>query len=148
MQNKSFFTKLLVALLGLLPLTASAQIATQLAKWTFDTGYTVADGVYTPNTNAWAAIGWNGFGTLPCILPNEFNGKQSDYYVSAKGTRFWGIQENYDAKIMSLYQDMDPNNITDYTDAAQHNQYFEIGFPTKGYKNVKFIFAYTCCDNE
>ena len=148
MQNKSFFTRLLVALLGLLPLTASAQNTTQLAKWTFDTGYTVTDNVYTPSTNDWAAIGWNGFGTLPCILPNEFNGNQNDYYVSAKGTRFWGIQENYDAKIMSLYQDMDPNNITDYTDASQHNQYFEIGFPTKGYKNVQFTFAYTCGDNK
>jgi hypothetical protein len=77
MQNKSFFTRLLVALLGLLPLTASAQNATQLAKWTFDTGYTVTDNVYTPSTNDWAAIGWNGFGTLPCILPNEFNPNRS-----------------------------------------------------------------------
>ena len=148
MQNKTIFTRLLVALLGLLPLTAAAQNATQLAKWTFDTGYTVSDNVYTPSTDAWAAIGWNGFGTLPRILPNEFTGNQNDYYVSAKGTRFWGIQENYDAKIMSLYQDMDPNNITDYTDASQHNQYFEIGFPTKGYKNVQFTFAYTCGDNK
>ena len=148
MQKKNYLTRLLVALLGLLPLTAAAQNATQLAKWTFDTGYTVTNNVYTPSTDAWAAIGWNGFGTLPRILPNEFNGNQNDYYVSAKGTRFWGIQENYDAKIMSLYQDMDPNNITDYTDASQHNQYFEIGFPTKGYKNVQFTFAYTCGDNK
>ena len=47
MQNKTFFTRLLVALLGLLPLTAAAQNATQLAKWTFDTGYTVSNNVYT-----------------------------------------------------------------------------------------------------
>ena len=148
MKSNSYLSRLLVALLTLLPMTAVAQEQTQLAKWTFETGYTVDDNVYTPNTDAWAAIGWNGFGTLPRILPNEFNGNQNDYYVSAKGTRFWGIQENYDAKIMSLYQDKDPNSITDYTDASQHNQYFEIGFPTKGYKNVQFTFAYTCGDNK
>lgn len=148
MRQKLFRTQLLVALLALLPLWATAQESVTLAKWTFDTGYTQSDNVYTPNDSEWAKIGWNGFSTLPKILPNTFEGNQSDYYVSAKGTRFWGIQENYDAKIMSLYQDMDPNNISDYADGSQHNQYFEIGFPTKGYKNIQFTFAFTCGDNN
>ena len=140
--------RLLLALMPLLPLAVSADETVQLAKWTFDTGYTVADNVYTPNSDDWAAIGWNGFGTLPTILPNEYEGTQTDYYVSAKGTRFWGIQDNNGDRILSLYQDMDPNNISDYTDATQHNQYFEIGFPTKGYKNVHFTFSFTCGDNK
>ena len=148
MQTKSYLTRLLVALMTLLPLAVSADETVQLAKWTFDTGYTVADNVYTPNSDDWAAIGWNGFGTLPTILPNECEGTQTDYYVSAKGTRFWGIQDNNGDRILSLYQDMDPNNISDYTDATQHNQYFEIGFPTKGYKNVHFTFSFTCGDNK
>ncbi|MBQ7512330.1 MAG: Ig-like domain-containing protein [Prevotella sp.] len=147
MQNKTYLTKLLVALLALLPLTATAQETTQLAKWTFNTGYTMADNVYTPNSNDWAQVGWNGFGTLPKILPNEFTGNQTDYYVSAKGTRFWGIMDNNGDKILSLYQDMDPNNITDYTDASQHNQYFEMSFPTTGYKDIDVTFAFTCGDN-
>lgn len=148
MQQKTLLMQLLVALMALLPSVVSAEEPVQLAKWTFDTGYTVADNVYTPNSDDWAAIGWNGFGTLPTIRPNEYEGTQTDYYVSAKGTRFWGIQDNNGDKIMSLYQDMDPNNISDYTDATQHNQYFEVGFPTKGYKNVHFIFSYTCGDNK
>ena len=148
MQTKSYLTRLLVALMTLLPLAVSADETVQLAKWTFDTGYTVADNVYTPNSDDWAAIGWNGFGTLPTILPNEYEGTQTDYYVSAKGTRFWGIQDNNGDRILSLYQDMDPNNISDYTDATQHNQYFEIVFPTKGYKNVHFTFSFTCGDNK
>ena len=148
MQTKSYLTRLLVALMTLLPLAVSADETVQLAKWTFDTGYTVADNVYTPNSDDWAAIGWNGFGTLPTILPNEYEGTQTDYYVSAKGTRFWGIQDNNGDRILSLYQDMDPNNISDYTDATKHNQYFEIGFPTKGYKNVHFTFSFTCGDNK
>ena len=139
---------MLVALMTLLPLAVQADETVQLAKWTFDTGYTVAENVYTPNSDDWAAIGWNGFGTLPTILPNECEGTQTDYYVSAKGTRFWGIQDNNGDRILSLYQDMDPNNISDYTDATQHNQYFEIGFPTKGYKNVHFTFSFTCGDNK
>ena len=148
MQTKSYLTRLLLALMTLLPLAVSADETVQLAKWTFDTGYAVADNVYTPNSDDWAAIGWNGFGTLPTILPNEYEGTQTDYYVSAKGTRFWGIQDNNGDRILSLYQDMDPNNISDYTDATQHNQYFEIGFPTKGYKNVHFTFSFTCGDNK
>lgn len=148
MQTKSYLTRLLLALMTLLPLAVSADETVQLAKWTFDTGYTVAENVYTPNSDDWAAIGWNGFGTLPTILPNEYEGTQTDYYVSAKGTRFWGIQDNNGDRILSLYQDMDPNNISDYTDATQHNQYFEIGFPTKGYKNVHFTFSFTCGDNK
>ena len=148
MQTKSYLTRLLVALMTLLPLTVSADETVQLAKWTFDTGYTVGDNVYTPNSDDWAAIGWNVFGTLPAILPNEYEGTQTDYYVSAKGTRFWGIQDNNGDRILSLYQDMDPNNISDYTDATRHNQYFEIGFPTKGYKNVHFTFSFTCGDNK
>ena len=148
MQTKSYLTRLLLALMTLLPLAVSADETVQLAKWTFDTGYTVADNVYTPNSDDWAAIGWNSFGTLPTILPNECEGTQTDYYVSAKGTRFWGIQDNNGDRILSLYQDMDPNNISDYTDATQHNQYFEIGFPTKGYKNVHFTFSFTCGDNK
>lgn len=148
MQTKSYLTRLLLALMTLLPLAVSADETVQLAKWTFDTGYAVADNVYTPNSDDWAAIGWNGFGTLPTILPNEYEGTQTDYYVSAKGTRFWGIQDNNGDRILSLYQDMDPNNISDYTDATRHNQYFEIGFPTKGYKNVHFTFSFTCGDNK
>lgn len=136
MQNKTYLTKLLVALLALLPLTATAQETTQLAKWTFNTGYTMADNVYTPNSNDWAQVGWNGFGTLPQILPNEFTGNQTDYYVSAKGTRFWGIMDNNGDKILSLYQDMDPNNITDYTDASQHNQYFEMSSPPRATRTL------------
>lgn len=148
MQQKTLLMQLLVALMALLPSVVSAEEPVQLAKWTFDTGYTVEANVYTPNSDDWAAIGWNGFGTLPTILPNECEGTQTDYYVSAKGTRFWGIQNNNGDRILSLYQDMDPNNISDYTDATQHNQYFEVGFPTKGYKNVHFIFSYTCGDNK
>ena len=147
MNLKVFSTQLLVSLFALLPLTAAAQESTQLAKWTFDTGYTVADGVYTPNDAAWAQVGWNQFNPLPKILPNACAGTAADFYVSAKGTRFWGILENYDAKVLQLYQDQDPNNITDYTDASQHNQYFEITFPTKGYKNIELSFGFTCNDN-
>ncbi len=149
MQNKqSFLMNLVIAAFLLLPMAAFADgEATQLAKWTFDSGYTVEGNVYTPNAEAWAQVGWNGFGTLPKILPNECAGDAADYYVSAKGTRFWGIMDNNGDKILSLYQDMDPNDISDYADASQHNQYFEFAFPTTGMKDIDFTFSYTCGDN-
>ena len=146
MKQKSLITRWLLMLIALLPLSVAAQ-STQLAKWTFDSGYDVASNVYTPNTSDWAQVGWNGFSNTFKVLPNENVGEASSYYVSAKGTRFWGIMDNNGDKIMSLYQDMDPNNITDYTDASQHNQYFEIAFPTTGYKNISVNFAFTCGDN-
>ncbi len=148
MNGNLSLKKWLVAAVALLPLTAAADEATQLAKWTFDTGYTVADNTYTPSDDAWAQVGWNGFSTQPRILPNESVGSLTDCYLSAKGTRFWGIMDNNGDKIFSLYQDMDPNSISDYTDASQHNQYIEVAFPTTGYRNVQFTIAYTCGDNH
>ena len=146
-DKQSKLSRLLVALLALLPLTASADTE-RLASWTFSSGYDAVDNVYTPNNGEWKQVGWNGFAALPKILSNECVGTVTDYYVSAKGTRFWGIMDNNGDKIMSLYQDKDPNAITDYTDGSQHNQYIEVGFPTKGYKNVQFSFAFTCGDNN
>ncbi len=146
MKQKTLITRWLLMLIALLPLSVVAE-STQLARWTFDTGYDVASNVYTPNTSDWAQVGWNGFGSTFKVRPNASVGDASNYYVTEKGTRYWGIMDNNGDKIMSLYQDLDPNNITDYTDASQHNQYFEIAFPTTGYKNISVSFAFTCGDN-
>lgn len=48
------------ALLSLLLLSLTTTAQTTLASWTFDTGYDVVENVYTPNTNNWAQVGWNG----------------------------------------------------------------------------------------
>ena len=133
-------------MLFLMPSSVKAD-PTTLAKWTFDTGYDVAGSVYTPNTEAWAQVGWNGFGTLPQIRPNTYLGTITDYFASAKGTRFWGLMDNNGDKILSLYQDLDANSISDYTDASQHNQYIEFSFPTTTYKNVQFGISFTCGSN-
>ena len=147
---KQTITKLLggalLALLFLMPSSVKAD-PTTLASWTFDTGYDVAGSVYTPNTEAWAQVGWNGFGTLPQIRPNTYLGTITDYFASAKGTRYWGLMDNNGDKILALYQDKDANSISDYTDASQHNQYIEFSFPTTNYKNVQFGISFTCGSN-
>ncbi len=147
---KQTITKLLggalLALLFLMPSSVQAD-PTTLARWTFDTGYDVAGSVYTPNDKAWAQVGWNGFGTLPKIRPNTYSGTITDYFASAKGTRYWGLMDNNGDKILSLYQDLDANSISDYTDASQHNQYIEFSFPTTNYKNVQFGISFTCGSN-
>ena len=148
---KTFWGGAICALL-LVPSSAKAD-ATTLASWTFDTGYDVSENVYTPNANEWAQVGWNGFSTLPQIRPNTYIGTQSDYAASVKGTRYWGIMDNKQGetsygKIFVLYQDENPNNITDYTNASEHNHYFEFSFPTIGYSNITFSFALTDNNNK
>ncbi|MBO5002208.1 MAG: hypothetical protein J6C66_05860, partial [Prevotella sp.] len=70
-MRKLNFISLLVMLLSMMTVKANAQ-STQLASWTFDSGYDVAENVYTPNSNAWAAVGalWFKDGQ-PSFIANE-----------------------------------------------------------------------------
>ena len=140
--NKSFFTRLLVSLFALLPLMASADEATQLAKWTFDTGYDVADGVYTPNSGDWADSGTQWFKDgAPVIVANEAQGTASNYTITGKTSRYWALCEGYNNKVFRIVNDTEANAITDLTDASQHNNYYEVTFPTTGYKNITLDLA-------
>ena len=143
MQTKqSFLTSLLIMLVGLLPLTVQADDAVQLAKWTFETGYTVADGVYTPNTEDWAQVGslWFQDGQ-PKIIANEAVGNESDYVVTGKTSRYWQLCSGWNNHVFRIVNDTESNNITDVTDGSVHDNYYEVQFPTKGYKNVKLALA-------
>ncbi len=128
-------------MLFLMPSSVKAD-PTTLASWTFDTGYDVADNVYTPNTNDWAQVDTHWFKDgQPQILPNTFVGTQSDYYVTGKTARYWGICEGYSNHVFRIVNDTEANSITDYTDKSQHNNYYEIQFPTTGYRNISIAYA-------
>ena len=74
--------QLLVALMALLPSVVSAEEPVQLAKWTFDTGYTVEGNVYTPNSDAYAESGSKWFSAgAPVIVANESVGSATDYTI-------------------------------------------------------------------
>lgn len=140
-MRKLNFISLLVMLLSMMTVKANAQ-STQLASWTFDTGYDVAENVYTPNSNAWAAVGalWFKDGQ-PSFIANEAVGTPSDYVMTAMSEgRYWQLCEGYQNKVLRI-ENADANDISDYTDASKHNVYYEIQFPTKGYKNISIEYA-------
>ena len=151
---KQTLTKLLegafLALLFLVP--SSVQAQTTLASWTFDTEYDVAENVYSPNETALVAS--SSTASLDAIwtwaqriLPNTYTGTQSNYYISGKTSRYWYLKEtyynsesNYGPFVFRITNDTEANNISDYTDGSQHNNYFELSFPTTNYKNINLSY--------
>ena len=140
-MKRNLLNGLLFLLVSLFATTAKAQ-STQLASWTFETGYDVAENVYTPNSNAWAAVGalWFKDGQ-PSFIANEAVGTPSDYVMTAMSEgRYWQLCEGYQNKVLRI-ENAAANDISDYTDASKHNVYYEIQFPTKGYKNISIEYA-------
>ena len=117
-----------------------------VAKWTFDTGYDYAAGVYTPNTSAWETTGWQ-WGNTDKIVANKAYANSASCTASAKTDRAWALNDNNGDKIFALYTNGGTqNNISDYTDASSHNQYVEFSFPTIGLDNISVSFDYTYND--
>lgn len=140
-MKKNFLNGLLLMLVSLFATSAKAE-SVQIANWTFETGYDVAENVYTPNSNAWAAVGhfWFKDGQ-PKFVANEAVGNAADYVMTAQSEgRYWQLCEGYQNKVLRI-ENADANDISDYTDASKHNVYYEIQFPTKGYKNISIEYA-------
>jgi len=114
----------------------------ELAKWTFDTGYDVTGGVYTPNNNDWTELSTQWFKDgQPTILPNETVGNAADYTLTGKTARYWSITTGYNNQVFRIVNDTEANAITDLTDPSQHNNYYEVRFPTTGYKDIQMNLA-------
>lgn len=140
-MKKNFLNGLLLMLVSLFATSAKAE-SVQIANWTFDTGYDVAENVYTPNSNPWAAVGhfWFKDGQ-PKFVANEAVGNAADYIMTAQSEgRYWQLCEGYQNNVLRI-ENVDANDISDYTDASKHNVYYEIQFPTKGYKNISLEYA-------
>lgn len=151
-MNKTITKLMGWALVGLLLAPSSVKAQTTLASWTFDTEYDASSNVYTPNATALTpsseAVGTTAIWTWSQqILPNTYLGTQSDYYISGKTARYWYLKEtyynsesNYGPFVFQIVNDSEASSITDYTDASQHNNYFEISFPTTNYKNINLSY--------
>lgn len=148
---KQRFTKLLgatICALLLVPSSAKAD-ATTLASWTFDTGYDVSENVYTPNANDWAAVGalWFKDG-MPQFVANETIGTAADYILTGKTSRYWNLCVGYNNKVFRIVNDTEANSISDYTSSSQiNNNYYEIQFPTTGYRNITIDYAISYGNN-
>ncbi len=129
--------------------SGSAQEATQLASWTFETGYEETDlgggnFLYTPSETAEIKeiTGWSN-SNIPQIRPEACVGDAADYAVSAYNEgRYWQLTNGYQTRVLRITNDSFDNvDVTDYTDPAQHKVYYELTFPTKGYKGISIDFA-------
>ena len=77
----------------------------------------------------------------PQIAPDSQMGSADNYLLTALSEgSYWQLCTGYNNKVLRIVNST-ANNITDYTDASQHNVYYEVQFPTKGYKDVSLDFA-------
>lgn len=130
---------IIVALSLLMTVGASAQ--TTLASWTFETGYNVSELTYTPNTDASSNVTeWFNAGQ-PIILPNTYVGTQGDYQITGKSARYWQFCDGYNNRVLRIENTTEANAITDFTDASQHLNYYEVSFPATGYKDINVTWA-------
>jgi pectin methylesterase-like acyl-CoA thioesterase len=130
MKSKFFFNAMLVMLVllfALLPLTAAAQGSVKLAEWNMEQSEDIA-------------VTWFKDGK-PSIAPDENVGEKADYVLSGWSEgRYWQLCAGWENKVLRIENNA-ANAITDYTDGSQHNVYYEVQFPTKGYKNITVDFA-------
>ena len=127
MQTKNNLLRLLVALLTLLPLSVAAQESVKLAEWNME-------------NSADIAVTWFKDGA-PQIAPDEAIGDKANYLLTGWSEgRYWQLCTGYQNKVLRI-ENATENAITDYTDASKHNVYYEVQFPTTGYKNISVDFA-------
>ena len=127
MKIKFSFTQLLVALFALLPMMAAAQESVTLADWNMEQSEDIA-------------VTWFKDGK-PQIAPDECVGDKANYVLTGWSEgRYWQLCTGYQNKVLRI-ENTTANAITDYTDASKHNVYYEVQFPTTGYKNITVDFA-------
>lgn len=110
-----------------LMLSAWAQEPVTLADWNFENSEEIA-------------VTWFASGS-PSVSPDACVGEASQYVMTALSTgRYWQLCTGWQNKVLRI-ENSDANAISDYTDASQHNVYYEVQFPTSGYKNISVEFA-------
>ena len=122
------------------------------AKWTFDTGYDVADYDYTPNSNEWVAIAQvQSKNTAKKFHANSGYTAITNYIATVSnddtGKTYYSIKDNNGDKIFSLYPSGISNSVTDYTNAAEHLVYYQFSFPTTGLTNIEATVEFTYASN-
>ena len=135
MKRTSFLSRLFALLCVLLPLQAAAQDAVKLAEWNMESSEDIA-------------ATWFSQGGAPSIAPDECVGESSSYVLTGWSEgRYWQLCTGYQNKVLRI-ENATANDISDYTDASQHNVYYEVQFPTTGYKNITVSFACAYGKNE
>lgn len=147
---KSLRNKLLCVLAattGLcLPVQVSAEESVQIAGWTFSGGYERVDegtnASFTPNGGEWTESGAVWFKDFtPYIYPDtKQDGQDGAVLTAMSAGRYWQIVDNNNGDKVLRIENAEANAITDYTDASQHNVYYEARFSTTGYKDITLTY--------
>ncbi|MDP3431408.1 MAG: hypothetical protein Q8T04_00365, partial [Bacteroidota bacterium] len=141
MKRKLHFVVLL-SFLSFIFWESSAQV--KLADWNFDFVYSTSTSgdstYYTPTATALAAdpnitISNSKF----AVFPDSYIGNKANYTLGTK-TTYSQLKTGYNNYILRLMF-QGPNTITDFTNAAKHNHYFEFSFPTTGYDGISLNFS-------
>ncbi len=151
-MNKLFKTCLFVVACAVPLPGIGAQ--TTLASWTFEGAYeqkSESDGKIVkliPVNGEFAEVPATWFNNVtPVVLPDECVGDKSAYSLSAMSTgRYWQLCTGYNNHVLRI-ENADANDIKDYTDASQHNVYYEVKFPTVGYKNIAIDYEIASGNN-
>ena len=95
------------------------------------------------------AATWFAQGGAPTIAPETCVGTSTNDYVLTAWSegRYWQLCTGYQNKVLRIENTV-ANDISDYTDASKHNAYYELQFPTTGYKNISVAFACAYGKNE
>lgn len=144
MFNKSLKTGLLTATFAL---GLSAQAQTTLASWTFEQGYTASaiddkNKLYSPTGVAATDDITEWFtGTTPHILPETCVGEVSAFDMSGYSEgRYYSLCNGWENRVFRIENTV-ANEISNYSDASQHKCYYQVSFPTKGYKDIAISYA-------
>ncbi len=136
-----------LAFAALIATTAKVNAAETLASWTFQTGYTTTaiddtHKLYTPDPSAAmeGVTGWFNAETA-IILPETSIGDASTYKLSGFSQgRYWSLCDGYGTRVLRIENTVE-NPSDDYTNPENHLVYYELSFPTKGYKDIEVTFA-------
>ncbi len=114
--------------------------AVVLANWDIENGYSVSNNIYTPDGSEWAEYsGWFNQ-AVPVIRPDAKLGSLDSYTLTAMSDNRWQLCSGYNNHVLRFYNSA-TNAISDFTDGTQHQNYYEIQFPTKGYRDITVDMA-------
>lgn len=155
---KKTFTYLLGGVLcALFLIPSSAEAQTTLASWTFETEYdksgTSGAVTYTPNETATSPSGYTPevytFGESYSTIQPTFSPNVGSGTLKAVTGNQWSIGIGNNNQCLRLKPSSE-STITDFTDAAQHDEYYEAAFSATGYSNITLNMAicYTANDAD
>lgn len=128
---------------------------TTLADWTFDNDYDQSGtGPYAYTPNATARVAADGLdvnvNSGDIFYPNSADGTLTDYEMSMT-PNVAGVIKNVYQTTTTYHNSARMQGVvapSDFTNSANHANYFQFSFPTTGYKEIKLDLSITTQNSE